>query len=86
MNINIEIDEKRITELVENDIAKYIYQNYSSEAREAGYGVRTGIDKAVKQYIYDKKENIIERVIERAKVEIIRKALPRLLENVKDSI
>lgn len=78
--INIEISEERITALVEQEIAEQIYKQYSYESRDAKYGVRTGVDKAVKQYIYDKKDAIVERVIARATVEIVKKGLPKLIE------
>ncbi len=81
MKFTINIDEEQIAEIVSESIAKQILEiNYAN--REARYGVRDGVDKAIKAYIYKEKDNIIERVIERASVEIVKKGLPKLLENL----
>jgi hypothetical protein len=50
--------------------------------RDAQFGVKSGVDKAVKEYIYKNKDKIIERVVERASVEIVKKGLPKLLERL----
>jgi hypothetical protein len=81
MKIEINIPDERIVELVEHAIVKSILEN-RHENREAQYGVRSGIDKAVKQYIYVNKDKIIERVVERASTEIVKKGLPKLLESI----
>lgn len=82
MEIKINVDEKHIAELVSQEIANLITASHSYESREAKYGIRDGIDKAIKQYIYSKKEEVIERVVERASVEIVKKGLPKLLERL----
>jgi hypothetical protein len=79
MKIEIEIDENYITELVSQEIAKRIVAERGYENREAKIGIRDGVDKAIKQYIYSKKELVIDRVVERATVEIVKKGLPKLL-------
>ena len=84
MKIEINIDENYITELVSQEIAKRIVAEHSYENREAKHGIRDGVDKAIKQYIYTKKDNIIDRVIERASIEIVRKGLPKLLDRLGD--
>lgn len=81
MKIEINIPEERIVELVEHAIVENILNN-RHENREAKYGVRSGMDKAVKEYIYSNKDKIIERVVERASVEIVKKGLPKLLESL----
>ncbi len=81
MKIEINIPEERIVELVEHAIVENILNN-RHENREAKYGVRSGMDKAVKEYIYSNKDKIIERVVERASVEIVKKGLPKLIENI----
>jgi hypothetical protein len=80
MKIEIEIDESYITELASQEIAKRIVAEYGYESREARMGIRDGVDKAIKQYIYTKKDQIIDRVIDRASVEIVKKGLPKLIE------
>lgn len=82
MELKITIDEEQIKELVEKEIVKQIMNERAWENREAKYGIREGIDKAIKQYIYKEKDNIINRVVERATVEIVKKGLPKLLENI----
>lgn len=82
MQIKIEIDENHIAELVSQEIASRIVAERGYEAREAKYGIRDGVDKAIKQYIYSKKDAVIDRVVERASVEIIKKGLPKLIETI----
>lgn len=79
MKFEINIPDERLTELVEDAIVRSVL---NLDRREWVYGVRTGIDKAVKEYIYKNKETIIERVVERASKEMVRKGLPKLLEEV----
>jgi len=82
MKLEIEINESYIAELVSQEIAKRIVANGYYENREAKFGIREGVDKAIKQYIYSKKDEVIERVIERASAEIVRKGLPKLIEKL----
>ena len=83
MKIEIEISEERLTELVEAEIVRQILTNEKYQNRNAKMGVRDGIDKGVKQYIYSNKDEIIERVVDRASKEIVRKGIPRLLDEIK---
>ena len=80
MKIELEIDDSYIKELVSKEIARRIVETHGYENREARYGIREGVDKAIKQYIYSKKDTIIDRVVDRATVEIVKKGLPKLLE------
>jgi len=80
LKLEIEIDEGYIAELVSKEIARRIVETHGYEAREAKMGIRDGVDKAIRQYIYSKKDAIIDRVVERSTVEIVKKGLPRLLE------
>jgi predicted thioesterase len=82
MKVVIEIDEKHISELVSGEIARRIVEDNKYEGREAKFGIRDGTDKAIKKYIYENKDKIIERVVERASIEIVRKGLPKLLDKV----
>lgn len=66
MKIEIEIDENYIAELVSQDIARRV-------VAERGYEV---VEKAIKLYIYSKKDEVIDRVIERASVEIVKRVCP----------
>ena len=84
MKLEMEIDEGYIAELVSQlvsqEIARRIVETHGYENREARYGIKEGVDKAIKQYIYSKKDEVIDRVVERATVEIVKKGLPKLLE------
>jgi hypothetical protein len=81
VNIEIEIDNDYITELVSQEIAKRIVAEHNYENREAKYGIRNGVDKAIKQYIYSQKDTIIERVIVRASSEITKKGFKKLIND-----
>ncbi|NMA23566.1 MAG: hypothetical protein GX938_08710 [Spirochaetales bacterium] len=82
MELKIKIDEEHIAELVTNEIVKRIVEERKWENREAKYGIRDGVDKAIKQYIYKEKDKIIDRVVDRASVEIVKKGLPKLLDRL----
>ena len=82
MKIEIEIDENYIAELVSQEIAKRIVAERGYESREAKIGIRDGVNKAIKKYIYSKKEEVIDRVVDRASVEIIKKGIPKLIERM----
>ena len=84
MKIAFEIDEDYIKELVSQDIAGRIVEECRYESREAKYGIRDGTDKAIKQYIYSNKDTIIDRVVNRASAEIVRKAMPKLLDKMME--
>lgn len=85
MKIEIEIDENHIAELVSQEIARKIVSEHGYENRETRIGIRDGVDKAIKQYIYSKKEDVIDRVIERASTEIVKNGLPKFIETISKS-
>lgn len=85
MKLEINIDEEYITELVSQEIAKRIVNERTYENREARIGARLGVDKAVTNYIYSRKEEIIDKVVERASREIVKKGIPKLLENLGEN-
>jgi len=84
LKLEIEIDEAYIAELVSQEIARRILETHGYENSEAKYGIREGVSKAIKQYIYSKKDAIIDKVVDRATVEIVRKGLPKLIEKAID--
>lgn len=86
MKIEIQIDEEHIAELVSQEIANRIVAERGYENREARIGIRDGVDKAIKQYVYSKKDDVIERVVERATIEIIKKSLPKLFEEISKQV
>lgn len=82
MKIEIEIDESYISELVSQEIARRIVTEHYYESREAIIGIRDGVNKAIRQYIYTRKNEVIERVVDKAAVEIVKKGLPKLLDRL----
>ena len=82
MEFKVIIDETKIIEIVEREIAKSILNSDNYIGRESKHGIRNGVDKAIKEYIYKEKDRIIERVVDRATIEIVKKGLPKLLENL----
>ena len=82
MKIEINIPDERIVELVEQAIVENMMDGRRWENNEARHGVRSGMDKAVKEYIYVNKDKIIDRVVERASIEIVKKGLPKLVEKI----
>lgn len=85
MEIKINLNEEKITAMVEEMIAKEVFENHRGLGRDARFGVMSGMKKAVKDYIYSRKDEIIERCIERATKEIVRKGVPKLLEKGAES-
>ena len=75
-NYVISIDDEKITEQI-NGILNTVFQREISNK----YG-KTGdvIATAVKELVYSRKDEIIDKVVDRAVKEIIRKGLPKLLE------
>ena len=84
MKLTIEINEEEIAELVTKEIASRIVADRHYIGREAQYGVRNAVDKAVQKYIYSEKDVIIDRVVNRASVEIVKKGLPKLLDKLSE--
>ena len=78
MEIKINIDEKELEEMIVRFIAREAINKSSFR-----YDLKDAIGAGVKAHIYSSKEEIIERVVERASKEIVRKGLPRLLEELK---
>lgn len=82
MQIKINIDEGTLTAAVTESIVASIMSERGYESREAKMGIRSGVDKAIKEYIYSNKDVIIERVVNRAVTEVVRKSIPELLKKI----
>lgn len=80
--ITIELNEDEIARQVEEEVAARMVKEYCSEQRDTKMGIRKGVENAVKAYVYDQKEMIIERCVDRAADSIARKGLPMLLERM----
>lgn len=82
MELKLNIDENKLKELVINEIATKIVSERTWENREAKIGIREAVQSGAKEYIYSQKEEIINRVVEKATIEIVKKGIPRLLESL----
>ena len=80
--ITITVDEDELTRVVTEQIADAMRNKYSSESRDTKYGIRKGVESAVKAYIYASKDEIIDRCVARASAELVRKGLPKLIERM----
>lgn len=76
----IEIDDKAITD----QINKILNAVFLDEMRRKYSDTGEEISKAVKDLIYDHKDEIIEKVVDRAATEITKKALPKLIKRLSD--
>lgn len=74
----IEVDENAIKEQIAGILNTVLNQELQS--RYSGTGRE--ISAAVKELIYSNKDRIIEMVVDRASVEIVRKGLPRLMDKM----
>ena len=74
----IEVDDKSITDQINGIINTVFKREITSKYGETGHE----ISKAVKDIVYSHKDEIIDKVIDRAVTEIVKKGLPKLLEMV----
>lgn len=74
ININDEVVTQQITDILNTIFNNEMHRKYSV----------TGdvIATAVKELIYSNKDEIIDKVVDRAVKEIIRKGMPKLLERM----
>lgn len=75
----IEVDDAKITEQINGIINAIFKREINSKYSETGHE----ISAAVKDIVYSHKDEIIEKVVERATKEIVRKGLPKLLERIE---
>ena len=84
LNFKLAIDEQEIKRMIEEQISKQIVsEHYTYIGNEAKHGVRQAIEKATKEYIYSIKDEIIEKVIERASVEVVKKSVLKIVETIQ---
>lgn len=72
----IEIDDKSVTDQINGIINAVFKREINSKYGETGHE----ISLAVKDIVYSHKDEIIDKVVDRAVKEIVRKGLPKLLE------
>lgn len=75
MTYQIEVNEAAIVEQVNNILNAVVNRELRNKFTVTG----DVISSAVKEIIYARKDEIIERVVDRATKEIVRKGLPKLL-------
>ena len=78
MEVKVDIDDNELREVVTNMIAKQLTASWSTERQV----LKRTVADAVKEVVYSEKEFIINMVVERATREIVKKGLPKLLENL----
>jgi len=81
MQITIEIDDEEIRQEIKRIIAKNFVSNYTEEHYSA---YKKGIEQAVKETVYVEKEELIEKCVDRATVELTKKAFPKLIDKFAD--
>lgn len=74
----IQIDDEKITEQINNILNTIMNREIQNKYGSTGYE----ISQAVKDIVYSRKDEIIDKVVERATREIVKKGLPKLLEKV----
>ena len=74
----IDIDDKVVTEQINNILNTIFNNEIKRQYSQTGDVIAT----AVKELVYSHKDEIIEKVIDRAAKEIVKKGLPKLLEKV----
>lgn len=85
--MKIEIDEKRISALLEEMIAQDAFRSMDGE-RDYRKGREKAVAKAVTELISERAEEIVNRAVDLAATKLIKKGLPILLErtSLTDSI
>jgi len=78
MEVKVDIDDNELREVVTSMIAKQLTASWSTERQV----LKRTVADAVKEVVYSEKEFIINMVVERATREIVKKGLPKLLENL----
>ena len=75
MDIKLKVSDSELEQLICQHIARKTVDNHSFR-----YDMRDAVGKAIKEYVYNNKENIIEMVVDRASREMVKKGLPKLLD------
>ena len=76
----IDIDDKVIVEQMNDILNNILNRQLNNKYTETDYVIRD----AVKELIYSHKDEIIERVVDRAAREIVKKGLPKLIERCEN--
>ena len=74
MKLELNINEENLEKMITEQISRHALNQ--SHFR---YDLKNAIGEAVKKYVYSEKEQIIEKVVDRASKEMVRKGLSMLL-------
>ena len=74
----IEVDDDVVTQQINNILNTIFTREISSKYSQTGDVIAV----AVKELVYSCKDEIIEKVVDRAAKEIVRKGMPKLLERM----
>lgn len=77
----INIDDNAIVDQINNILNTILQRQLNNNYSDTGRIVAS----SVKDLIYSRKDEIIDKVVDRATREIVKKGLPRLLEMVGDT-
>ena len=77
----INLDDNAIVEQINNILDAIFQRQLNNKYSDTGYIIAA----AVKDLVYSNKDEIIDKVVDRATKEIVRKGLPRLLERGIDN-
>ena len=77
----INIDDNAIVDQINNILNTILQRQLNNNYSDTGRIVAS----SVKDLIYSRKDEIIDKVVDRATKEIVRKGLPRLLEMAGDT-
>jgi hypothetical protein len=80
VKLEIDINDRELQEEITGIIAKKITAAWSAERNM----LKHTIADAVKEVVYSQKEMIIDKVIKRATTEIVRKAMPKLMDKMME--
>lgn len=78
MICTIEIDQN----VIDEQIGKILNEATNDELRRKYSRTGDEISKAVKDLVYSRKDEIIDRIVDKAVKELVRKGLPKLLERM----
>jgi len=77
----IEVNDDVVTEQINNILNTIFNREIKSKYSDTGDVIAV----AVKELVYSHKDEIIDKVVERAVKEIVRKGMPKLLERMGDN-
>lgn len=83
MKITIELDEAAIAEYAAKEIADMLVREYTTENRDTKFGVRKGVEKAIRDLIDNRRDELTEKCVVRAAESLTRRGLPKLLEKLQ---